>query len=214
MTIVAAIVLFASSYAQEAAARFSVEVSTDSLLMDNPLQVRFTLANGDGQDFEAPLFTGFNVVSGPNVSSSISMMNGAVKQSVSYTYLLMPDQVGNYFIEPASIVVDGKVLETLPLEVVVVPNPDGIRQPLPEQRLGLGGFPDFPAMPESDFFDFDPEQLREQMKEFGFDFDQMELPEFDGEWFDFPGFNWEEFSIPAPAQPAQPKKKKRKTYKL
>ncbi|MEZ4980116.1 MAG: hypothetical protein R2769_00715 [Saprospiraceae bacterium] len=32
---------------------------------------------------------------------------------------------GSYFIEPASIEVDG-VMETLPLEVNVYPNPDGI----------------------------------------------------------------------------------------
>ena len=212
ITIFTTLMFAVAGFAQEAAATFTVEVSTDSLLMENPLRVSFKLENGNGQDFEAPLFNGFQIVSGPNISSSMSMMNGAVTQSVSYTYLLMPEQVGNYFIEPASIQVDGAVLETLPVEVIVVPNPDGIQQAPPEQRLGFGGFQEFPSMPESDFFNFGPEELRQRMKEFGFDLDQMEFPEFDGEWFNFPGFDWEEFAVPAP--PEEPKKKKRKTYKL
>lgn len=207
ITIFAALLLAVASSAQEAAATFTVEVSTDSLLMENPLRVSFKLENGNGQDFEAPLFNGFQMVSGPNISSSMSMMNGAVTQSVSYTYLLMPEQVGNYFIEPASIQVDGAVLETLPVEVIVVPNPDGIQQAPPEQRLGFGGFQEFPSMPESDFFNFGPEELRQRMKEFGFDLDQMEFPEFDS-----PEFDWEEFSLPRPQD--KPEKKKRKTYKL
>ncbi len=115
-------------------AKFSVTVSTDSILMDNQFQVSFTLENVQGTEFEAPSFGEFDVLSGPNVSSSFSMMNGAVTQTVSYTYILRPKDVGNYFIEPASIKTGETYLETMPLEVMVVPNPDGIIQKSPLQK--------------------------------------------------------------------------------
>lgn len=109
-------------------ARFTVTVSTDSILLGNYFEVKFTLENAQGEQFEPPAFTDFDVVSGPNTASSFSMVNGKVTQSLSYSYYLEPRDIGNYYILPAAIRVDGKVLETLPLEVMVVPNPDGIRQ--------------------------------------------------------------------------------------
>ena len=115
-------------------AKFTVTVSTDSILMDNQFQVSFVLENAQGTEFEAPTFGEFDVLSGPNTSSSFSMMNGAVSQRVSYTYILRPKDLGNYFIEPASIKIGETYLETAPLEVMVVPNPDGIIQRAPQQK--------------------------------------------------------------------------------
>ncbi|HQU59953.1 MAG TPA: BatD family protein, partial [Saprospiraceae bacterium] len=87
--LVAACFLLAGSplVAQENA-RFSVEVSSDSILMGNYFKVVFTLENANGEQFEAPLFQGFDVVSGPSFSSSISVINGQTSQKVSYTYYL------------------------------------------------------------------------------------------------------------------------------
>jgi len=115
-------------------AKFTVSVSTDSILMDNQFQVSFTLENVQGTEFEAPIFGDFDVLSGPNMSSNFSMMNGAVTQTMTYTYILRPKEVGNYFIEPASIKTGDSYLETAPLEVMVVPNPDGIIQKSPAQE--------------------------------------------------------------------------------
>lgn len=132
---------------------FSVEISTDSLLLGNYLQVKFTLKNAQGEDFTPPLFEGFRTVSGPNFASSFSMVNGAVTQSVSYSFDLEPLEVGNYYIEPASIRVGEKVLETEPVEVMVVPNPDGvIQQPKTGMQLFEFRFDDFgfsPMTPDS-----------------------------------------------------------------
>ena len=159
--LVAACFLLAGSplVAQENA-RFSVEVSSDSILMGNYFKVVFTLENANGEQFEAPLFQGFDVVSGPSFSSSISVINGQKSQKVSYTYYLQAREIGNYYIEPASIAAGGKILETLPVEVIVVPNPDGIiqkpEQPESPSPWGLDGWdwPDIrlfakPMLPES-----------------------------------------------------------------
>ena len=108
--------------------KFYIEVSTDSVLMENYFEVKFILENGQGKNFEPPSFAEFQVVGGPNQSSSIRMVNGAVDQNMTFSFFLKPKEVGNYFIQPASIVVNGKTLETNPLSVIVVPNPDGIIQ--------------------------------------------------------------------------------------
>lgn len=137
--------------------RFSVKVSTDSVLFGNYFQVHFALENASGTEFQPPAFDEFEVVSGPNMSSSFSMNNGKIAQSVTYTYYLKPKEVGNYYIQPASIKAGYKILETDAKEVLVVPNPDGVIQnPEPPQRQGMGmddWFKGFDAMPFPDWFD-------------------------------------------------------------
>ena len=139
-------------------AKFTVAVSTDSILMDNQFQVSFTLENVQGTEFEAPSFGDFDVLTGPNMSSSFSMMNGTTTQTVSYTYILRPKDVGNYFIEPASIKTGDSYLETAPLEVMVVPNPEGIIQKSPAQERvnPFGAFEDM--FDSSDFLRGMPSQ--------------------------------------------------------
>ncbi len=189
--------LLSSGRAQENPLQFTVEVSTDSLLMGHTLRVAFTLENAQGEAFEAPYFNGFDVLSGPNYASRVTMVNGQTTQSISYTFLLRPKEAGNFYIEPASISVEGQVLETMPMEVIVVPNPDGIPQEAPQHRLGNSEM--FPNMPRSDFFDG------------GF----PDSP-FNWEELEFPGFDLEEFRqlLPDEAPQAPKQKKKRKTYKL
>ena len=103
-----------------------IEVSSDSVLMGNYIEVRFTIENGGG-DFEAPLFDGFDILSGPNTSSSFSMINGKVSQEASYTYIIKPVREGQLYIEPAYFTSGEMVLETEPLGIMVHPNPAGIK---------------------------------------------------------------------------------------
>jgi hypothetical protein len=125
----------ASALAQDASVRFTVRVSPDSILMDNVFEVTFTLENAKGHHFEAPDFNEhFRVVSGPNSSTSMRIVNGEMSQTMTISYYLEPRDIGSYYILPASVEAAGKILETPPLEVLVVPNPTGIRQPLPQQH--------------------------------------------------------------------------------
>lgn len=120
-------------------AKFSVKVSMDSVLYGNYFQVVFSLENAKGQDFQAPAFEDFIVKSGPNMSSSFSMINGDVTQSISYTFYLEPKDIGNYYIQPASIAVGESMMETEPIEIMVVPNPEGLIQEQPQEE-GMRGF--------------------------------------------------------------------------
>ncbi|NUO02149.1 MAG: BatD family protein [Saprospiraceae bacterium] len=134
-------------------AKFTVEVSTDSVLFGNYFQVQFTLENASGTDFRPPAFDEFDVISGPNMASSFSMSNGKVSQSVTYTYYLKPREVGNYYIHPASIKAGEKIIETNAKEVLVVPNPDNIIQnPDSRRQKSMDDwFNGFDAMPRFDW---------------------------------------------------------------
>lgn len=120
-------VLAASCFAQKDP-KFTVRVSNDSILLGNSFEATFTLENAQGTNFQMPEFSNFTIVGGPNQSSSFSMMNGEVTQTISYSFFLKPKDIGNFYVEPASIEVDEMVLETQPLEIIAVPNPDGIIQ--------------------------------------------------------------------------------------
>ena len=108
--------------------RFTSSISIDSILLGNIVEVRFTLENADMKSFYAPKFEGFEVVSGPNASNSMQIINGEVSRSMTYSYHIKPMEVGDYFIPPASIATEIDFLESEPIAVLVVPNPDGIIQ--------------------------------------------------------------------------------------
>ena len=124
-----------------------VEVSSDSLLYGNYFEVRFTIENAAG-DFEAPDFDGFEVLSGPNTSSSFSMINGKVTQKASYAYVLRPVREGILYIHPAVFRTGGEVLETEPLLIQVHPNPAGIEENKTFRDEELDPFFSFPGREE------------------------------------------------------------------
>jgi len=155
---------------------FLVEVSKTSVLLGNYIEVTFTLKNASGKNFEAPTFKGFDIMGGPNQSNSFSMMNGVTTQSMSFSYYIQPKDIGNLFLEPAFIVVDGKTLETQPIEIIVLENPDGII----EKPKRKGNHMEFFNFPNDDFFnspmpdDFfnlpkrkTPKELEEEKKKMG-----------------------------------------------
>ena len=116
------------AFAQQEAS-FRIEVSSDSVLLGNYFEVKFILENASGSQFEPPSFDGFSLVGGPNQSSSFSMVNGKVSQSMAYSFYLEPNDIGNYFIEAAYVKVGNEILETTPRMILVVANPDEIYQP-------------------------------------------------------------------------------------
>jgi hypothetical protein len=109
-------------------AKFSVSVSSDTVLLGNYFELKFTVENAPAEGFEAPDLHEFNLVGGPNTSSSMSIVNGQVSQSATYSYYLEPMDVGVYTIKPAYLTSEEIALETPPIDIIVVPNPDGIIQ--------------------------------------------------------------------------------------
>ncbi|NNE29068.1 MAG: hypothetical protein HKN16_05505 [Saprospiraceae bacterium] len=127
--------------AQDEPIRWELKLSTDSLLLGNVLKVSFKLHNAQGRNFQAPAFSGFQLIGGPNQSSSMSIVNGTVSRESSYSFFLQPLEEGVFFIDPGIIQVGEKFLETPPLEVIVFPNPDGVEQTVPQENLNWESLP-------------------------------------------------------------------------
>lgn len=88
-------------------------------------QFRISYAvNARGKNFQQPNFGEFRVLSGPNVSqsSSVQIVNGKMKQEVSYTYsfVVMPLKEGKYTIPAATIEVKNKKYNSNAFSIEVV----------------------------------------------------------------------------------------------
>jgi hypothetical protein len=80
----------------------------------------FTVANGTGKNLQLPSLNDFNVLGGPNTSTSMQIINGSVSQSSTYSYVLRPKQQGTYKIGKATVEVNGTTLESTELTIQVV----------------------------------------------------------------------------------------------
>jgi len=69
---------------------------------------------------ELPDFANFDVLSGPNVSSSFQIVNFDVSSSKTYSFILSPQQVGKIEIPPASIEYKGKKYQSDNIVITVV----------------------------------------------------------------------------------------------
>ena len=76
--------------------------------------------NANASSFEAPSFKDFNVLSGPNQSTSMQIMNGSMSQSVDITYYLQARTEGTFRIEPATIIVNNTRIKSNTLSITVV----------------------------------------------------------------------------------------------
>lgn len=106
-------------------------------------RVEFRLnAKPDDDTFEAPDFAGFDVIAGPSVyrGSSVQYINGSVTKTFeyTYTYVLLPQQVGAFTIAPASVVVDGERHQTQPLPVEVMQEKQQSSSPAGSSSGGSG----------------------------------------------------------------------------
>lgn len=110
--IIISLLLGSACWAQAQESHFSVTLSSDTIGLGERLEITFTLKNARGSLFEPPEFEGFRVVGGPNTSSQITIVNGEMTQVSSYSYILEPLDIGQYYIQPAGIVADGSPLET------------------------------------------------------------------------------------------------------
>jgi len=102
-------------------------------------QFRLTLSlNARGDNLRLPDLTGFDILMGPSTSqsTSIQIINGRTTQtqSFSYTYILRAREQGTYTLRPASVEVDGRVIQSNSITVQVVPA--GTAQPGPPAPQG------------------------------------------------------------------------------
>ena len=81
-------------------------------------QVTYTL-NTSGSNLSSPGFPDFDLLGGPSQSTSMSIVNGAMSQSASFTYYLRAKKEGTFTIKPAKIKVNGVDIESNALTITV-----------------------------------------------------------------------------------------------
>src|SRR6185437_5500370 len=104
------IALFLSFFAIAAgtkAQQFIASIDHNSLETGDIVTVSYTLSGVSGSQFQPPAFTNFRIISGPNVSNSISI-GSQVYRSSSYSYVLQAVRAGKTVLQPASIQVNGQ----------------------------------------------------------------------------------------------------------
>jgi hypothetical protein len=119
------------------------------VMVGETFALTYTL-NAQGQQFKGPAMPGFNLLSGPNMSttSSIRSVNGRTSMSIIYTYsyLIQAVQEGTFDIPKASVTVNNKVCQSNSLRIKVVKNGSGQSMP---QTPGQGSAPQQKGMPQN-----------------------------------------------------------------
>ncbi len=95
-------------------------VSKNKLGVNQRLKVEYTINKQGADNFAPPSFKNFRIVGGPSQSISQSYINGVVKFSQSYTYILQPKRKGEYNLPPASIEIDGKTIKSNVIKIIVL----------------------------------------------------------------------------------------------
>ena len=96
----------------------TASVSETTVPTGAPFEVRFTV-NGQAEQFNPPSFDGFQVVSGPNQSTSMRSINGKTTVSTSLGYRLVAAKEGKYTIGPAEVTANGKTYRSNALTLTV-----------------------------------------------------------------------------------------------
>ena len=117
--VIFALCITSASYAQS----FTATVNQNPVSTSEPFELTFTFSGSDVNgisNFQAPSFGNFSVLSGPNQSTSMQIINGAVSGSRSFSYYLQAKEKGKFTIGSASISNKGTVLKTHPITIEVV----------------------------------------------------------------------------------------------
>lgn len=140
---------------------FETYVSNDTVLIGNDVLIKFTLENIDGK-FNPPQFDDLEIISGPNTSSSVSIINGDKTSKTSYAYYLRPQREGLIEILPIGVEHSEETIYCDTLRLIVEPNPDNLII-IPEDESNDFGssFFDFRSFPFGSERDKKPQKPKE-----------------------------------------------------
>jgi hypothetical protein len=100
--------------------QFTLEVSANSIALNDVVQVQYTIANGKNiTAFNPPNFKNFKVIQGPDQGSGYSLINGVMKEYISVSYILQPLTTGTFTIPAASATVNGKKILSNSLKITI-----------------------------------------------------------------------------------------------
>jgi len=102
---------------------FIATVDNNKVAENDRFQLQFTFEGKNLnalKSFNPPSLKDFRVLSGPNQSQSMQIVNGVSSSSLTLSYILMPNTTGSFTIGSASIQYEGQTLTTSPIKVSVV----------------------------------------------------------------------------------------------
>ena len=115
-------------FAQE----FTASVDETTVSENDRFQVSFTFSGStinNLSNFSPPSFENFMILSGPNQSTSIQIINGAQSASLTYSFVIQAKSIGTFTIGLASIEQNGTTYKSDPLKISVVKG-----NPKPQQK--------------------------------------------------------------------------------
>ena len=105
----------------EAQSKFTMTLSSDSLIVNNYFTLKYTI-DGTDIEFQNPDLADWKVVSGPNTSQQMSIMNGLVSKSMSIQYTILMDKIGDFVLPPCLISYQEKAIDIPIVKVIVQPS--------------------------------------------------------------------------------------------
>lgn len=100
------------------AQKFTASASKTNVGVGEQFEVDFSM-NASGSRFTPPNFNNFQVLSGPNMSSDMTSINGNTTLNISYSYILTATKEGTFTIDEAAIVINGHTLLSHSLKITV-----------------------------------------------------------------------------------------------
>ena len=110
--------LLLSGYDALAQVEFKARVNRSQIGKSERFQLTFSV-NAEGERFQAPELNDFRVLSGPNRSTSMRIINFERSVENSYSYVLMPRKSGTFTIGRASIRIEGETYYSDPVTIKV-----------------------------------------------------------------------------------------------
>lgn len=101
------------------AQKFTTAVSSTKVAVGEPFQLQFSLS-GPGNNFKLPPMSEFDLLEGPYQQQSTSITNGTVVQSSSLTYVFAARKEGKLTIGPATVMSNGKAIQSNSIVMEVV----------------------------------------------------------------------------------------------
>ena len=98
---------------------FKATVSKSKLGINERLRLTFSVNKQGVDGFKPPVFKDFKIVGGPMTSTNFSSVNGKMTFEQSYTYTIAPSRQGVLTIGAAEAKLDGEIIKTKPIKVVV-----------------------------------------------------------------------------------------------
>lgn len=109
---------------------FTTSVSAGTIGKNQYAEVSYEMANAATIDnFQAPAFKDWLIVSGPTNSSFQSNINGQVSQRITISYYLQPKKTGQLLVEGATVILNGKPMTSKPKLVQVLDKDVADQQP-------------------------------------------------------------------------------------